>query len=509
MAYYGKIMGMLGAAAVALTSGAAMAQAPKEVVVVLEEAPQVVEPCESALYGVGIIIKQNVTETLTELDPSSGAPIPRLATSWDKINDNTWRFKLREGVVFHDGTPFNAEAVSHSLKRLMNTNLNCMTRNKFFTPGTFTATAVDEHTVDITTDPAQQILPSLLSTFVITSPNTPMDEVSSKPIGTGPYVFDSWSQGERVTLTRFDRYWGETPEIEKATYLVRNESAVRAAMVATGEADIAPSIAVQDAVDPDRDFSYPNSETTRIRIGQDKAPLNDVRIRKALNLATDRNAFVGTILSKDVIAASQLVVPTTVGYNPDLKPWPYDLEKAKALVEEARADGVPVDAQIRLIGRQNLFPNINEVLQALTQMWQAAGLNVNLTMVERSQALELGTKPYAADRPPTMITDQHNNDMGDASFTVVYKYSSSGPQADTSDPALDALIAKAAAATGDERADLFKEAFRVISEDIVPDVMLFHMAGYARVSPRLDFRPTIATNSELQLARIKFVDQIR
>jgi len=142
-------------------------------------------------------------------------------------------------------------------------------------------------------------------------------------------------------------------------------------------------------------------------------------------------------------------------------------------------------------------------------MWQAAGLNVNLTMVERSQALELGTKPYAADRPPTMITDQHNNDMGDASFTVVYKYSSSGPQADTSDPALDALIAKAAAATGDERADLFKEAFRVISEDIVPDVMLFHMAGYARVSPRLDFRPTIATNSELQLARIKFVDQVR
>ena len=110
MAYYGRIVGMLGAAAFALMSGAAMAQDPKEVVVVLEEAPQVVEPCESALYGVGIIIKQNVTETLTELDPSSGAPIPRLATGWEKINDKTWRFKLREGVVFHDGTPFNAEA---------------------------------------------------------------------------------------------------------------------------------------------------------------------------------------------------------------------------------------------------------------------------------------------------------------------------------------------------------------------------------------------------------------
>lgn len=504
MSKYHILTGLMTAAAIAISGTPAFAQGARDVVIVLEEAPQVVEPCESALYGVGLIIKQNITETLTELDPSSGKPIPRLATSWERINDTTWRFKLREGVVFHDGAPFNAEAVSHSLTRLMNAKLNCMTRNKFFTPGTFTATPVDEHTIDITTDPAQQILPSLLTTLVIVSPNTPMDEVSSKPIGTGPYVFDSWTQGERVTLTRFDKYWGEKPAIEKATFIVRNESAVRAAMVATGEADIAPSIAVQDAVDPAIDFSYPNSETTRIRIGQDKAPLNDIRIRKALNLATDRNAFIGTILSKDVVPASQLVVPTTLGYNKDLTPWPYDLEQAKALIDEARAAGVAVDTPIRLIGRQNLFPNITEVLQALVQMWQAAGLNVELTMVERSQALELGTKPYAADRPPTMITDQHNNDMGDASFTVVYKYSSSGPQADTSDPNLDKLISEAAMANDDKRGALFKEAFRVISEDIVPDVMLFHMAGYARVSSKLDFRPTIATNSELQLGKIKF-----
>jgi peptide/nickel transport system substrate-binding protein len=506
MIYHKTLIGIFGAAAVTLLSGTAMAQESRDIVVVLGEAPQVVEPCESALYGVGIIIKQNITETLTELDPSSGKPVPRLATSWEQVSDKTWRFKLREGVVFHDGTPFNADAVAYSLDRLMNANLTCMTRNKFFTPGTFTAKVVDDYTVDIDADPAQQILPSLLSTLVIISPKTPMDEVSSKPVGTGPYVFESWTQGERVTLVRFEDYWGEKPQVEKATYVVRNESTVRAAMVATGEADIAPSIAVQDATDAELDFSYPNSETTRIRIGQDKAPLNDVRIRKALNLSTDRNAFVGTILSKDVQAASQLVVPSTLGYNPDLKPWAFDLDQAKALVEEARAAGVPVDSEIRLIGRQNLFPNINEVLEALTQMWAEAGLNVKLTMVERGQALELGTKPYAADRPPTMITDQHNNDMGDASFTVVYKYSSYGPQADASDPKLDELISKAAAATGDDRAKLFQETFRIITDDIVPDVMLFHMAGYARVSTKLDFRPTIATNSELQLSRINFKD---
>jgi peptide/nickel transport system substrate-binding protein len=489
-----------------LSATALHAQQPsRDITIVLPESPQVVEPCESALYGVGIMIKQNVTETLTELDPGNGASLPRLATSWKQVDDKTWRFQLREGVKFHDGAPFNAEAAAQSIERTMDTKLNCMTRNKFFTPGTFKAKAVDTYTLEITTDPAQPILPTLLTTMSVMSPSTEKGVASRKPIGTGPYRFAEWVPGERVVLERFDGYWGEKPEVAKATYVARNESAVQAAMVATGEADIAPSIAVQDATNSATDFSYPNSETTRIRIGTDKPPLNDVRIRKALNLAVDRSAFIGTILSKDVKPASQLVVPSTSGYNHALQPWPYDLEKAKALIKEARADGVPVDAEIRLIGRSNIFPNVNEVLQALTQMWSAAGLKVNLQMVERGQALQLGTKPYAADRPPTMITDQHNNDMGDASFTVVYKYSSAGPQSDSSDPALDRIIQEAAVASGDNRRKLFEQAFAKITTEIVPDVMLFHMSGYARVGPRIRFRPTIATNSELQLAHIKFV----
>lgn len=479
-------------------------QPSRDITIVLPEAPQVVEPCESALYGVGIMIKQNVTETLTELDPNNGASLPRLATSWKQVDDKTWRFQLREGVKFHDGAPFNAEAAAQSIERTMDTKLNCMTRNKFFTPGTFKARAVEPYLLEITTEPTQPILPTLLTTMSIVAPSTEKGIATRNPMGTGPYKFAAWSPGERVVLERFNDYWGAKPEVAKATYVARNESAVQAAMVAAGEADIAPSIAVQDATNPATDFSYPNSETTRIRIGTDKPPLSDVRVRKALNLAVDRNAFIGSILSKDVKPASQLVVPSTSGYNHSLKPWSYDLDQAKALLKEARTAGVPVDAEIRLIGRTNLFPNVNEVLQALTQMWSQAGLKVNLQMVERGQALQLGTKPYAADRPPTMITDQHNNDMGDASFTVVYKYSSAGPQSDSSNPELDKTIQTAAAASGEERKKLFEKSFAQITNEIVPDVMLFHMSGYARVSPRLQFRPTIATNSELQLAHIKF-----
>ena len=482
----------------------AQAQTGKDVTIVIAESPQVIEPCESSLYGVGIIVKQNVNETLTELNPATGESLPRLATGWERVDDATWRFHLREGVKFHDGTDFDAEAAAYSIKRTMDQNLKCMTRGKFFTPGSFEPKVVDAHTLDIVTDPAQPILPTLMTTMAIVSPKTPMGEASQHPVGTGPYEFDSWSQGQRVVLKRFDGYWGETPEIETATYIFRNDSAVQAAMVETGEADLAPSIAVQDATNPETDFSYPNSETTRIRIGMDQPPLTDVRVRKALNLAVDRQAFVGTILGKDVQPASQLVVPSTSGYNPEMSPWAYDPEEAKKLLAEAKADGVPVEAEIRMVGRTNLFPNVNEVLQALVQMWQQVGLNVNLQMVDRAAALEMGARPFPTDRPPTLLTDQHNNDMGDASFTVVYKYSSQGAQSDTSNPELDKMIEAAARADGTERKELFEDAFQFITEEVVPDVMLFHMVGYARVSPRLEFEPTIATNSELQLSQIKF-----
>src|SRR3546814_2343314 len=126
-----------------MISPAVFAQS-RYITIVLPEAPQVVEPCESALYGVGIMLKQNVVETLIELDPTNGESLPRLATSWERVDPKTWRFTLREGVKFHDGADFDADAAARSIERTMDANLKCMTRNKFFTPGTFTARAIDD-----------------------------------------------------------------------------------------------------------------------------------------------------------------------------------------------------------------------------------------------------------------------------------------------------------------------------------------------------------------------------
>ena len=501
--------GILGAASTLAVfglafGGAALADGHSSVTIVLSEELDLVEPCQATRSNIGRVIKQNVVETMTEINPVDGAITPRLATEWEQIDDLTWRFKLREGVSFHDGAPLNADAVIYAIERTMDETLDCEVRTKFFGNIALTPTAVDDHTIDIATDSPVPILPTMMGTFLIMSPNTPKGEPTRDPSGTGPYVFDNWAPGENITLVRNGDYWGEQPAVEKATYVWRTESAVRAAMIATGEADIAANIAVQDATDPEMDFSYPNSETSRLRIDTTVPPLDDIRVRKALNLAFDREAVRGTIFSADVIPATQLVVPSINGHNPDLKVWAHDPAEAKRLLDEARADGVPVDDEITLLGRINIYPNATEIMEVLLSMYQEAGLNVKLQMMEVAEWVDILTKPYAEDRGPVVQQSQHDNNNGDAVFTVYNKYHSEGAQSTIGDPALDDIIVRAGEAAGEERRALFQDAFRIINDEIIADVPMFHMVGYTRVGSRVNFQPDISTNSELHLAKITF-----
>jgi peptide/nickel transport system substrate-binding protein len=489
--------------AATLAGGNAAAQ-ERAITIVLPEEPDIVDPCHASRSNIGRIVKQNVAETLTEIDPKDGSVRPRLATSWEQIDERTWRFKLKEGVKFHDGTPFDAQAAAASINRTLNPKLDCEIRIKFFGSTKVTPKAIDATTLEVQTDGASPIMPVMMGTMTVVPPSTAPDQLTREPVGTGPYTFTSWRPGQDVVLTRFDGYWGEKPQVEKATYIWRGESAVRAAMVATGEADIAPSISPQDATDPNMDFSYFDSETTNFRIDVGLPPLDDVRVRKALNLAIDREAMVGTILSKDVVPATQFIVPSINGHNPNLKPWPFDPAQAKELLDQARADGVPVDREIVIIGRRGNYAGVTEVLEAVHAMLQDAGFNVRLQVVEVAEWVDLYTQPFAQDRPPNLVHAMHDNNNGDAVFTAHFKYHTNGGQSALSDPRVDKLIEQATVAVNPERQKLWQEMFRLVNEEIVADIPLFHMVGYTRVGPRVNFRPTISTNSEIQIARIGF-----
>ncbi len=502
----GRILPVVLAILLALFVGPAnSASDPRTVTIVLNQEPPSLEPAESIGTFVGRLLSKNVVETLTEINYDDGRIMPRLATSWKQINANTWHFLLRKGVKFHDGKDFNAETVIFNIKRHYDPRIKSRIRARLFSDIKVEGKALDSYTLELKTDKPEPLLPILMGNLTLCSPNTPSDKWTREPIGTGPYKFVKWDPGVQVILERFDGYWGEKPQVEKAIYLWRSESAVRAAMVEIGEADLAPDISKENANRPDLDYSYLNAETLVLRIGGLwEPPLNDIRVRMALNYAVDRDAIRGSIISKDVIPATQLVGPNISGYNPDLKVWPYDPEKAKKLLDEARKDGVPVNKEILLVGRSGYFPGGNELMEALMSMYKAVGLNVKLKMLDLGVWLTYQDKPFPTNVGPYMLQKQHDNNLGDAGFTVFFNYDCKGKISSTCDKKLDDLIAKAQVATGEERKNLWRAAFKRIHEEIVPNVELFHMVGYSRVGKRINFKPSLALSLELQLARITF-----
>jgi peptide/nickel transport system substrate-binding protein len=478
--------------------------ASKNLTVVLSEEPDIVDPCEATRSNVGRIVKQNVSETLVEIDPKDGSIKARLATGWKQTDNLTWHFDIRKGVKFHDGEDLNAKSVVKSIKRALNPKYDCEIRTKFFGNMSVSASAIGSHTVAIKTKKPQPIMPALMGTMTIVSPNTQEAKGVRNPQGTGPYVFGTWTPGQSVSLKRFAGYWGDKPVVENVKYVFRKESAVRAAMVKTGEADIAPNIAVQDATDSKMDFSYFNSETARLRIDMSRKPLDDIRVRKAMNLAVDLDALRGTIFAKGVVKQTQIVVPSINGHNPRLKPWPYNLKEAKKLVAAAKADGVDVGKEIVMIGRLGIYPNSTEAMEAMHAMLTEAGFNLKIKMMETAGWLNFLSRPYAEDRGPTLVQGQHDNNNGDAVFSMYNKYACKGAQSTTCDSKVEAGIKAATVATGDKRRDTWQEVQRRLHQDIVPDVQMFHMVGFSRVNPRINFTPSISTNSELQVSQVKF-----
>ncbi|WP_416356613.1 ABC transporter substrate-binding protein [Aureimonas phyllosphaerae] len=496
------IAGMALAALAGMVAQPALAQgAAGEITIVLPEQPSNLEPCGSILTDVGQVLSQNITETLTVVDPADGSVDPKLATSWEQVEPLTWRFKLREGVKFGDGETFDAEAVKFSIDRMTSKAFTCNNLAKFGSD-TITVEVVDPTTVDVKSTQPQPILPTLISVAMIVSPKTSAAQATNAPVGTGPYALKEASP-ERIVLERSDSYWGEAPAVTKATYVWRGESSLRIAMIQTGEADLTPTIALQDATDPARDVSYLNSETTAVRIDMDYPPLDDVRVRKALNMAIDWDGMAG-LFGDEALRASQMVPPGINGHDKDLKPWAFDPDGAAKLLEEARAAGVPVDTEINLVGRNGIYPNGTEAMEAMMAMWNDAGFNVKLTMLDVADWTRYLQKPFPAERGPTLLQIQHDNNKGDAAFTVPLLYRSSGSYSTLDNPAMDAEIDTALAATGDERGQKFRAVFGKVHDEIAADVPMFHMIGFTAVGPRIDWRPSLATNSEIPLAQIRF-----
>jgi len=322
----------------------AQAQARKDSLVLgmaLEPSPGL-DPTTGAAAAIGAIVHYNILEGLTKIN-FDGSVTPLLAESWAVEPDGkSYTFKLRKGVKFQDGEPFDAAAVKFSFERAKAEGSTNKAKKAVF-DNISSITAVDEHTVILTLNNADGTMPFRLgeNTAVILSPKSAAT-TAAKPVGTGPYTFDSWQKGSAVTLLKWPGYRNPAAiKIDKVTFRFINDPAAQVAALLAGDIDGMPRFGALQSLKQfqgDKRFTVAIGDTAGkgiMAINNKKKPLDDVRVRRALMHAIDRKAFIDGVQEGLGKPIGSHFAPTDAGYVDLTKVYPYDPEKAKALLKEA------------------------------------------------------------------------------------------------------------------------------------------------------------------------------
>ncbi|MCX2925041.1 ABC transporter substrate-binding protein [Streptomyces sp. NEAU-W12] len=500
---------MLLAGTVLLSSGCAVANSAggdagradgSTLRVVLTQEPPTLEPCEASLTGTGVVVRSNITEPLVERDPESGELHPLLSTGWQQTGERTWSFGIRDGVTFQNGEPFTAEDAAFSIDRAVNSDLACNVEGYVFGNDDLEVKAAGD-TLTVTTGKPDPILPLRLS-FVEIVPRTTSTEAKVRiPVGTGPYAVRSWQPGAAISLERHDGYWSEAPSFVRARYIWRSDASVRAAMIDKGEAEIAVALD-PTAAEKDTTATYPNNETTALRLDGREAPLDDLRVRRAIDLAVDREGIIDALLGGLAEPAGQLVPPGVVGHGEEIEPPRQDVAAAQKLVEEAAADGVPTDRAITLVARNGMFAGVSETAESLQYQMERIGLNVRVRMADTATHLQYQLRPLPENVGPIALLIMHGNQAGDAAFTTSQYLLSDGPQSTFGTKNLDRRIAGASLLSDEERQKEFADLLAVQNESVVQYTHIAHMSGLLGLSPSIRYQPNSATGDELRLAEV-------
>ena len=272
-----------------------------------------------------------------------GRIVGHLATDYKWLNDNTMRIHLRKGVKFHNGDEFTAADVKWSIEDMLNPDRGPGLAG--YMKGIEKIVVVDDHTLDLHTDAAIPTLPAKLTCY---SPmvsgkersKVPPEVYEKKPMGTGPFKFIEWKKGEYVKMVRNENYFKGVPKIKRLTFYPITDQNTRVSALRAGSIDIAmdisPSIAAAlKGTSGIEITSKPSARCELVWFNTEKPPFNDRRLRQAANYAVNKEELVATVIEGYGLPTGQTCPSYFFGHNPEVKPYPYDTEKAKQLLAEA------------------------------------------------------------------------------------------------------------------------------------------------------------------------------
>jgi peptide/nickel transport system substrate-binding protein len=432
--------------------------------------PPGLDPTTAPAAAIGEIVHYNILEGLTKINVD-GSVTPLLAESWEVSPDGkSYVFKLKKGIKFQDGEPFDSTAVKFSFERAKAEGSTNKAKKAVFDNISSVATP-DAHTVVLVLNNPDGTMPFRLgeNTAVILSPKSAAT-TAAKPVGTGPYTFDSWQKGQSVTLAKWPGYRNPGAiKINKVTFRFINDPAAQVAALLAGDIDGIPRFGALQSLkqfQADKRFTVEMGDTAGkgiLALNNKKPPLNDVRVRRAIMHAIDRKAFIDGVLEGLGKPIGSHFAPTDAGYVDLTKVYPYDPEKAKALLKEAGVT-TPLNLTLTLPPPQYARKGGEVIAAQLAKV----GINAKIENVEWAQWLG-GT--FKGNFDLTIINHVEPLDYAQYTNTAYYwGYDSK---------AFRELAAKHAETTNaKDRAKLFADMQKKLAEDAV-NAYIFNPAQVA------------------------------
>ncbi|MBI0435899.1 ABC transporter substrate-binding protein [Roseomonas sp. KE0001] len=513
----------LGALALA-PAGAPRAQALRVGV----QSPFTLDP-HFLFLGPNMAAARHIFDSLVGRDADSNW-VPGLAESWTLVSDRVWEFRLRQGVTFHDGTPFTAEDVAFTLNRIPNVPNN---------PGPYTTNlrtierveVVDPYTVRIHTDRPNPVLPGQLTNIFVVSAALTRNATTADfnagraAIGTGPFRLLSYSGPEGMRLARNDRYWGRRPDWEEVRLRIITNDGARLAALLAGDIDVMENVPVADAERLRREnkvqvFSKP-SDRVMFLVPQTGAkplpsatdakgqplPANamaDLSVRRAVSMAIDRKALAERALDGQAVATGQLAPEGFGGWSASIQPPAVDPAGARRLLTEA---GYPDGLGLSVACSNDRYVSDARVCQVVGQMLTRAGFKAQVETMPGSVFFPR-VRPGHNDMPLMLfgLSLSSSRDVSYLLSTVIHTRSTdsdlgTGNRGDFSDPRIDAMIMDVTTRTDAGRLEALTKVMQAVLDQqaIIPLYNQVTIAGARKgivYTPRMD-EQMVATEARL------------
>lgn len=439
-------------------------------------------------------VERVILEGLVGLDPELHV-VPELATSWSINADATeFTFTLRQGVSFQDGTAFNADAVKAYFDWALDKNNKSAARAQSLYSDVTSLDVLGPYQIRFTLASSNAAFMSNIALYNgrILSPAAIEKygaDVGRHPVGTGPFTFVSWQEGQKITVEANDAYWGAKPKVQRIEFLEVTNAATRVAMLQSGEADFIESLPAQlvDSVNASSDLEAVISKSTYARIfplNTHFKPFSDVRVRQALNYAIDKKQLIQVAVQGYGTVMDSPIPQTVPGYVAQT-PYSYDPEKAKQLLAEA---GYPDGFSFTVLTFNSTeFKTAGQVIQS---MLAKVGVKAELNATERGALVAEIFKPLSETQlEGSLVGASTPNGDADRTLTQSFATASFPPAFNNwsfySNPEVDKLIGEGRA-TGDlaQRDQLYAQAQAIIWKD-APWIFLYSPDNIAGQSKKL------------------------